>query len=324
MKVSLVTTVLDIGPAHAAEFLASLAAQTRRPDEVIVVDGGSVDGTREAFEASGRVTVLVEPGAGISRGRNVGIRAAAHDVLALTDADCVLDPTWLERVVAPIEAGADVAAGFYRPVAATFLQECAAATAVPEPDEVRPGWMPSSRSIAFRRAAWEATGGYPEWLAVGEDMYFNHRLRETGQRTELAVDAVVGWRVRPTLGATWRQYARYAEGDAAAGMYPERHALRAATYLAAGIALRSRHPVLLALAAAGAVAYAGRPVRRALRRLPDPLERAAALAAVPTAMAFVDAAKLWGYGRGLARRLLAPRPRPAAAPQALRPLPPPG
>ena len=44
MKVSLIATVLN-GADHLEAFLGSLAAQTRAPDEVVVVDGGSTDGT---------------------------------------------------------------------------------------------------------------------------------------------------------------------------------------------------------------------------------------------------------------------------------------
>src|SRR5215813_13521556 len=113
MKVSLVSTVKDIGPQHVREFLDSPRAQTRQPEETIIVDGGSTDGTLEAFEEAGGITVISEPGANISRGRNVAIAAAAHEIIAATDADCTLDPHWLERLIAPIEAGADVSAGFY-------------------------------------------------------------------------------------------------------------------------------------------------------------------------------------------------------------------
>lgn len=310
-KVSLVATVRDARP-HIEAFLASVRGQTRRPDEVVIVDGGSTDGTLEALRADPSVQALSEPGANISRGRNIAIRAAAHDVLAATDADCTLAPDWLERLLARMEDGVDVVAGFYRPVALSAWQVYATA-AIPEPEEVGPGWMPSSRSLAFRREAFEAAGGYPEWLAVGEDMYLNHRFVATGARVAHAPDAVTYWRARGSVGATWRQYVAYAEGDALAGMYPERHALRFATYAAVAAAAASRNRWLLGALAGGAVAYARPQVRRARRRLPPGSPgRAAAVAGVPVAMAFIDAAKLWGYGRGLLQ--MAARRRTPAPP----------
>ena len=89
------------------------------------------------------------------------------------------------------------------------------------------------RRLISSGSPFEAAGGYPEWLRVGEDMYLDHALVAAGARIELAPEAVVWWRIRPTLGSTWRQYAGYAEGDALAGMYPERHLLRFATCSAA-------------------------------------------------------------------------------------------
>jgi len=304
VKVSLVSTVKDVGPAHIREFVESLRAQTRPPDETIIVDGGSTDGTLEVLREAPEITVISEPGAGISRGRNVAIAAAAHDVIAVTDADCVLAADWLERLLAPIETGADVSAGFYRALGDSLFQVSTAAVSVREPEEVGPGWMPSSRSIAFRREAYDAAGGYPEWLGVGEDMYFDHQLVAAGAKMETAVDAMVDWRVRPTLASTWRQYAGYGEGDAAAGLYPERHFLRFAVYTLATVAVVKRNRPLLALATAGAVQYAVRPVRRAWRRLESrDTERLASLVTVPAAIALIDSAKMWGYARGLARRV---------------------
>jgi len=302
MKVSLVATVKDAGP-WIDEFLRSLARQTRPPDEVVVVDGGSTDGTAAALAAVDEITLLVEPGANIARGRNLAIRAATHDVLLVTDADCVLSADWVERLIEPVELGADVAAGAYRPIA-TSLFETATAAWIPEPTELRPGWMPSSRSLALRRSAFEATGGYPEWLDVGEDMYLNHRLVATGARIDLAPEAVVYWRMRPDLASLWRQYERYAEGDADAGMYPRRHLLRFGTYGFLIAAVASRKRSLLAAAAVGAAAYAWRPVRRTWRRLPaGSPERLRSVVLVPAVMAFVDAAKMWGYARGLVSRI---------------------
>jgi len=296
-----VATVKDAGPA-LEPFLDSVRTQARAPDEVVVVDGGSTDGTWQWLEGADGITAIREPGANIARGRNIAVRAATHDVIAVTDADCILEPDWLEQLLVPLGAGADVVAGAYIPIALRPWQVAASAH-VPDPEELRPGWMPSSRSLAFRREAFDAAGGYPEWLAIGEDMYLNHRWIDQGVKIELAPRAVVRWRVRPSIAATWRQYAKYAEGDAVGGMYPERHLLRFGAYAAAGLVLASgRRLPRLALMLAGA-AYVSKPLRRALgRSRSDPGSKMAVMAGTPAMTAFLDAAKMAGYLRGLAKR----------------------
>ena len=105
MKVTLISTVKDCADAAGA-FLASLATQTRAPDEVVIVDGGSSDGTADAFAGEG-VTMLVEVGANISRGRNVALAAATHEVIAATDgSDAALAA--VHRAVAMLRPGAHV------------------------------------------------------------------------------------------------------------------------------------------------------------------------------------------------------------------------
>ncbi len=308
MKVTLISTVKDCA-GSVPGFLASLAAQTRSPDEVVIVDGGSTDGTPDALERADDVTVLVEPGANISRGRNVALAAATHDVIAATDADCELDPGWLEAIVSPIEAGADVAMGWYEPMLATAFDRCIAAVNLPlDAGSVDPSrFDPSHRSVAFRRGAIHAVGGYPEWLAIGEDMWVDQRWRELGLDMRFAPEAIVRWRLREGLGPTWRQYFRYARGDALAGLHPERHVLRFGVYAGLGAASASGRTWPKLLAAAGAVAYASTPVRRGWARARNPRERAIATVAVPALMAFTDAAKMAGYAAGLAGRVRRPR-----------------
>ncbi|MEX2274218.1 MAG: glycosyltransferase [Actinomycetota bacterium] len=298
-KVSLITTVKD-SAEHVEEFLASVRVQTRPPDEVVVVDGGSTDGTRELLQRANDIVLIEEPGANISRGRNIAIAAATHDVLVVSDADCVLEPGWLEHLVGAIQAGADVAMGAYRPITESFFQECMASLNLPDPADVDPDtFMPSARSVAYTRAAIEGAGGYPEWLDIGEDMLVDHQWREMELDMRYVPDAVAHWRLRRGLPATWRQYFRYARGDAIAGMYPERHALRYVVYAGALVALASRRRWVIVLAALAGAAYVARPIARATSRFTDSKDRAAAAAAVPALMAFIDAAKMAGYLAGL-------------------------
>jgi glycosyltransferase involved in cell wall biosynthesis len=298
----LISTVKDAGE-FVGEFLESVASQTRAPDEVIIVDGGSTDGTVQVLEGAAGVTLIEEPGANISAGRIAAIKAATHDVIAVSDGDCVLEPDWLERLMAAIEDGADVAMGFYRPIASNFFEVCSAAVHLPDPGELREEtFMPSSRSVAFRREIYEEAGGYPDWLEVGEDMWLDIRFREMSAKMTLVTDAVANWRVRPTLGETWRQYGGYARGDGQAGMYTKRHALRFGVYATALLLSTNKWGRLLILA--GGIAYAFRPIKRAFGLLRDfpSLEKAGAVAGVPLMMLFTDIAKMAGYLTGLMNR----------------------
>ena len=249
------------------------------------------------------VTVIEAPGSNIPAGRNVAIQAATHDTIAVTDADCVLAPDWFERIIEPLERGADVSMGLYRPLPSSFFEAIAAAVSIRERKEIRSErYLPSARSVAFRRDAFETAGGYPEWLPIGEDMLLNLRWRALGLRMQLAPDAVVYRRPRSSLGPYFQQFFRYAEGDAIGGMHARRHALRYATYGGLAVALLARGRAPKVLAGAAGAAYAARPIRRAFRLLPHRRDRIAALAAVPALMAVTDAAKMSGYLAGRLRR----------------------
>src|SRR2546427_11201817 len=118
MRSAIVATVLNEA-RHIREFLASLEAQTRIPDVIVITDGGSTDGTPEMlhdFAASTRLPLHWEIVAGNrARGRNAAIQVADADVIAVTDVN-VLEPGWFERIVDPLLRGeADVVAGWDQP-----------------------------------------------------------------------------------------------------------------------------------------------------------------------------------------------------------------
>jgi glycosyltransferase involved in cell wall biosynthesis len=242
MKVSVIITVLNEAESLPALF-DSLTAQTRLPDEVVVVDGGSTDDTLDLLHAERArarfpLIIIERPGTNISQGRNVAIAAARGEVIAATDAGVRLSPTWLERLVTPLEgpAGARTAAaaGFFRPDPHTIFEVAMGATVLPELRDVAPErFLPSSRSVAFLKSAAEGIGGYPEWLDFCEDLIFDLRLRQRFGPFIFVPWALVYFRPRGDLQSFFKQYCRYARGDGKADLWRLRHLVRYLTYLVA-------------------------------------------------------------------------------------------
>ena len=308
MRVSVVMTVLNEAASLPA-VLATLAAQTRGPDEVVVVDGGSRDGTvatLRGYQGPLALTVLERPGANISQGRNAAIAAATGEVIAVTDAGVRLDATWLAALVAPFahDPTTQAVAGFFRSDPVTLFEAVLGATTLPVERDVRSEtFLPSSRSVAFGKAVWERAGGYPEWLDYCEDLGFDLAGLRLGGRFAWAPQAVAHFRPRPTLAAFCRQYCRYARGDGKAGLWRKRHAIRYGAYTG-GLALAwlaLSMPVLWLLLMAAGLASVATPISRLLPRLPDypPWQWPYALALVPLIRLSGDLAKMAGYPAGV-------------------------
>ena len=313
MKVSVIATVLNEGPS-IERLLESLAGQSRPPDEVVVVDGGSTDGTAAALRewaAAGRlpVKVVVRPGANISQGRNAAVASATGDVIASTDAGVRLEPGWLQALVAPFEgeegSRVEVVSGWFVADPQTLFETAMGATVLPRRSEVKVDtFLPSSRSVAFRKAAWEAAGGYPEWLDYCEDLVFDLKLRELYGAFLFEPTARVHFRPRGNLRTFWKQYYRYARGDGKADLWRRRHATRYLTYLVllpGLVALALLHTPWWWLGLAlGAAAYTATPYRRLRPSLagyswPDPIK---AILLVPVIRVVGDCAKMAGYPVG--------------------------
>jgi glycosyltransferase involved in cell wall biosynthesis len=89
--------------------LEALGAQARRPDEIVVVDNGSSDDSARIARDAGARVVFVD-GGGIPAASAAGYDAAAHEVIARLDADCVPGRDWLERIDAALARHPDAVA----------------------------------------------------------------------------------------------------------------------------------------------------------------------------------------------------------------------
>lgn len=325
MPVSLCATLFNEADSIAA-WLDSIGAQTRAPDEIVLCDAGSTDGTIDQIklraESDPRIKLIVEPGANVPEGRNVAIAAAGNELIAVTDAGTILDPMWLERLIAPLEGDAEVgvSAGFYEPAGRNAFERILATVITPRRRDIADdGFPPSSRSVAFRKAWWERVDGYPSWLRAGEDLVFDYRLREMGARFEFAPDAIVAWYPRPTLREFFAQYRHYARGDGHGHLFTRRHAVRYGAYgagaLLAVLARRSRLARFLLLA--GFFFHMKKYATRLNEGRPfeGPLGAAASYGLLPVIVVVGDVAKMVGYPQGLWERFRAGGPEGLALAQ---------
>ncbi|MBI4320668.1 MAG: glycosyltransferase [Chloroflexi bacterium] len=315
MQVSVITTVYNEEKTIGA-FLDALLAQSQLPNEIVVADACSADRTAEIVRGFGGravpVRLLVQPG-NRSVGRNAAIRAARFPVIACSDAGCMADRDWLKNIVRPFEEkpGTTVVSGFCEAQCKTLFEECTKALMLSTRKEIDPAtWLPSSRSVAFTREAWETAGGYPEWLTMAEDTVFDKQLLAAGHRFVFVPDAVVYWEPRPDLRGFFDQYNGYSRSDGEGWIDAVAHirrTLRVAVGAGALVVGLVWLPLLMPVLALAAV-YLTRRCLKVYRRLRS--VRAFLLAWV-LAVTY-DLASVFGFWRGVLDRRLVPR-RPGAA-----------
>lgn len=241
------------------EFVDSLLRQSRPPEEILIVDGASTDGTREILEdyaKRGLLRVISQP-CNIAQGRNLGIAAASGSHLAVTDAGCRVDVDWLANIARCFSSSPapDVVAGNFKFDTHTRFEEAVVhATFQPNRDNTQTArYYPSSRSVAFTKAAWEKAGGYPDWLYAAEDTLFNIRMRQAGCHFVFCRDAIVRWRPRENWRALARQRINFSRGNARVGIGTSgyfinlRVHLALAAFLLSGLWFKPMYLVALAL-----------------------------------------------------------------------------
>jgi glycosyltransferase involved in cell wall biosynthesis len=160
--------------------LRALAAQTRPPDEIIVADAGSTDGTVEAALRQGATVV---PGGMPGPGRNAGARAATGDLFLFLDADVVPPPDFVEKLITEFEqSGYGVATTLMEPLSDNLGERILVEAGnlylqvIQSISPEAPGFC-----IIVRRKIHEAIGGFDEAAVLAEDFDYVRRAAKHGE-----------------------------------------------------------------------------------------------------------------------------------------------
>lgn len=223
MKVSLCCTVKNEEESIQI-FLRSIMEQTRLPDEIVIVDGGSNDKTIYFIKSFQKnyplIKLIIKEGVNIAEGRNISIKNSRYDFIVTADAGVVYDREWFNKIISKFDNEIDFVSGFYKPYGKNLFEESVGYLLYP-PEEIIQWdkFVPSARSSAFKKSVWVNLNGYCEDLplGIGEDTLFCLMAFENKYRFAYAKDAICYWRPRGNFKSLFRQYYLYSKGAAAGG-----------------------------------------------------------------------------------------------------------
>jgi len=221
MNFSLVVTCFNESKS-LPRWYEDVRAQTRVPDEILIVDSESTDGTTEFLKQWGqrdeRVRVIVQK-CKPARGHNIGNDAAKYEHILSTDMGVRLCPVWCEELIKPFEkdSSVEVVAGSTQIDKETVKGAAARAEYYIEnggEPKLGPGFIPGNRSMAYNKKVWRALGGLPEDLTFyADDSVFGRQIVEGGYNMAYAPKAMTYWNRPHKLKQFWREMFNYGRGD---------------------------------------------------------------------------------------------------------------
>lgn len=226
LRISLITTTLNEEDS-IDDFLNSLFDQTRMPDEIIIVDANSTDETVKKINTFSKnfrkipIKLYVLPG-NRSVGRNEAVKRCSHQIIAVTDAGCYLKNDWLEEITKPFtcDESIDVVAGWYQPMAQTKWQKALTKVLNFKLEKINVNtFLPSARSVAFKKKVFYEVGGFDERYSYNEDTPFDLKLKKIGAKFFFQPKALVYWVIPNNYRHLYQTIWRYAYGDGEARLW---------------------------------------------------------------------------------------------------------
>ncbi len=203
LKASVCITTFNEPKETVNKLLNALNSQTLKPDEIIIIDGKDYNNCSR------------------SEGRNIAIKKAKNEIIAITDAGCIPHKDWLQKLTDPFKnENVDVVSGFYKMVARNDFEKAESVFLGVSEKNIDSDFLPSARSMAFTKTIWKKAGGFPENLNdTAEDTIFNLNLLKAGAKFVVAKNAVVDWYMPENIFLFMKKVKNYAKGDAQSGIW---------------------------------------------------------------------------------------------------------
>ncbi|RPI57491.1 MAG: glycosyltransferase family 2 protein [Acidobacteria bacterium] len=191
--------------------------------EVIVADGMSTDGSREALARwqaiEPRIRVVDNGGRTAPCGLNAALRVARGDVIVRVDGHCVIAPDYVRRCVGHLQASTvDAVGGPLDTVGETRsagIIACAMSSVFGVGNSAFRTTSDKTLAVdtvafpAYRRSTLHRLGPFDEELVRNQDDEYNYRLRKSGGCVLLAADVRAQYYSRSSFSSVWRQFFQY-------------------------------------------------------------------------------------------------------------------
>lgn len=232
MNISLVITIFN-EESTLDSLLKSIKYQSILPNEVIIVDGNSTDGSLLKLETwkkdsvlKNKLKIFTKKG-NRSVGRNLAIQKAKNNLIAITDAGCILNKNWLKELISTYKKNkSPVVAGYYKGIPNNPFEEAVIPYVLVMPDKVdQNNFLPATRSMLIEKNLWKRVGKFDEKLDHNEDYDFAKKIEKEKIKIGFTSKAIVNWFPRKNLPSFIKMIFRFAYGDAEANILRPKVAL---------------------------------------------------------------------------------------------------
>lgn len=222
VEFTLVTTVFNESN-RLNETIDNIEGQTLLPNQIVIVDAGSTDGTYEKLlqwklNSTIPIKIIQNKGCNVAKGRNIAIQNSDFHIIVSTDFGCTYHKDWLKSLITKfIDSDIEVVGGNFTVKESNVKTLAAKADYILQngyKNQMDENFSVSSRSIAYKKYLWQQIGGYNEWLTLAaDDTIFWREIVKRKYKYKFVNEAYVYWNRHENFKQFKKEVYRYGLGD---------------------------------------------------------------------------------------------------------------